>query len=100
MPAPEAGLPIRRFRNHPVLVDFDLYSSAGENSALAYICKCGDTHYLEAGDLERLMTLAEMKPSSAEAQETALLVLGQLGLVRGAALAPSDGGAHFWEGRS
>lgn len=50
---------MQRYRGHPVLEDLNVFRAPGEGSALVFVCKNGDTHYLEPGDLAQFMRFAE-----------------------------------------
>lgn len=78
------GLPIDGFRGHPVIEDCDIYSSAGESSALLYLCDSGHTHYLAPDDLALLQQLAraEQPLSQPSDDDSPLSDLHRMGLVR------------------
>ena len=78
------GLPIDGFRGHPVIEDCDIYRSAGESSALLYLCDSGHTHYLAPDDLALLQQLAhaEQPLSQPRDDDSPLSDLRRMGLVR------------------
>ena len=83
------GLPIDGFRGHPVIEDCDIYRSAGESSALLYLCDSGHTHYLAPDDFALLQQLAraEQPPGQPPSQpsdddDSPLSDLHRMGLIR------------------
>lgn len=84
---------MQRYRGHPVLEDLNVFRAAGEESALVFVCKSGDTHYLEPDDLAQFKRFAESgslaalgpeESSAVEEDESPgpLTVFRSLGLLR------------------
>ena len=91
-PASGQGQPIWRIRDNLTLEDFDLFCGEGERSALIFVYRSGDTHYLEPDDVGVLMRIAKHEAEQsesglgkAEAKELSAgeaALLRRLGLVR------------------
>lgn len=81
----EAGPPVQieRFRGHPLIEDVDFFHAAAESSALAYVCRSGDTHYLAPKDVKTFRQIAGRDSlHGLDVHEDRLEALHRLGLLR------------------